>query len=159
MWDPSIMLKSYVVVGWGGGPWDFSVSPRPLGFGFLGFGPGLDNKDLDCVSSSPFYVSYGELIWDWHLVSGNHVAAAQCPQSVQLISDDLSYLRVARPDWSCHRHRVSWHLSVELNVSQRWEFKWKVAFWLVSSLQSAWCRILSLYFLSFPLSTVSWPPP
>ena len=35
-------------VGWGGGPWDFSVSPRPLGFGFLGLGlrglgPGLDN--------------------------------------------------------------------------------------------------------------------
>ena len=31
------------------GPWDFSVSPRPLGFGFLGlgfrgFGPGLDNS-------------------------------------------------------------------------------------------------------------------
>ena len=41
------------VVGWGGGPWDFSVSPRPLGcgfwiWGFRGFGakglrPGLDN--------------------------------------------------------------------------------------------------------------------
>ena len=34
------MLKSYGVVGWwwGGCPWDFSVSPRPLGLGFLGFG-------------------------------------------------------------------------------------------------------------------------
>ena len=39
-----------VVVGGGGGGGlqDFSVSPRPLGFGFLGFGfsglgPGLDN--------------------------------------------------------------------------------------------------------------------
>ena len=38
------MLKSYGVgwggngvVGWGGGPLDFSVSPRSLGFGFLGF--------------------------------------------------------------------------------------------------------------------------
>ena len=35
-------------VGWGGGPWDFIVSPSSLGFGFLGFGakglgPGLDN--------------------------------------------------------------------------------------------------------------------
>ena len=39
------------VGGWvvGGGLQHFSVSPRPLGFGFLGFGakglvPGLDNK-------------------------------------------------------------------------------------------------------------------
>ena len=31
------MLKSY---GWGGGPWDFSVSPSPFGldFGTLDFG-------------------------------------------------------------------------------------------------------------------------
>ena len=41
------MLKSYRWGG-GGGPLDFSVSPRPL-FGFLGFGakglgPGLDNN-------------------------------------------------------------------------------------------------------------------
>ena len=34
------MLKScgWVVVGGGGGLQDFSVSPRPLGFGFRGFG-------------------------------------------------------------------------------------------------------------------------
>ena len=46
MGDPSFMLKSYgvgwggVVGWWGGGLWDFSVSPRLLGFGFrsLGFG-------------------------------------------------------------------------------------------------------------------------
>ena len=45
------MLKSYWVVvggGGGGGLQDFSVSPRPLGFRFLGLGlrglgPGLDN--------------------------------------------------------------------------------------------------------------------
>ena len=42
------MLKSYgvvVVVGGGGGLEQFSVSPRPLGFGFgaKGLGPGLDN--------------------------------------------------------------------------------------------------------------------
>ena len=47
------MLKSYGVGGWwvvGGGLEQFSVSPRPLGFGFgtkgfgaKGFGPGLDN--------------------------------------------------------------------------------------------------------------------
>ena len=44
------MLKScgWVVVGGGGGLQDFSVIPRPLGFGFLGLGlrglgPGLDN--------------------------------------------------------------------------------------------------------------------
>ena len=42
------MVKSYWVVVGGGGLQDFSVSPRPLGFGFLGFrvwglGPGLDN--------------------------------------------------------------------------------------------------------------------
>ena len=40
------MLK---VMGWwllvvgGGGLQDFSVSPRTLGFGFRGLGPGLDN--------------------------------------------------------------------------------------------------------------------
>ena len=40
------------VMGWvgGGGLQHFSVSPRPLGFGFLvfgakGLGPGLDNKE------------------------------------------------------------------------------------------------------------------
>ena len=40
MWDPSFILKSYGGGGggWGGGLWDFSVSPRPLGFGFSGFG-------------------------------------------------------------------------------------------------------------------------
>ena len=42
------MLKSYWVVG-GGGLQDFSVSPRPLGFGFWGLGlrglgPGLDKN-------------------------------------------------------------------------------------------------------------------
>ena len=44
------MLKSYgwwvvVVVGGGGGLEQFSVSPRPLSFGFgtKGLGPGLDN--------------------------------------------------------------------------------------------------------------------
>ena len=50
------MLKSYRVGGVVAH--DFSVSPRPLGFGFLGFwakglGPGLDNKkelDLNEVS-------------------------------------------------------------------------------------------------------------
>ena len=41
------MLKSYGG-WWVGGLQDFSVSPRPLGFGFSGFGfrglgPGLDN--------------------------------------------------------------------------------------------------------------------
>ena len=45
------MLKSYA--GWAGGGWwptqDFSVSQRPLDFGFFGLGfrglgPGLDNK-------------------------------------------------------------------------------------------------------------------
>ena len=37
------MLKSYG--RWGGGPWDFSVSPSPFGldFGTLDFGLGLDN--------------------------------------------------------------------------------------------------------------------
>ena len=39
------------VMGWGGGPWDFSVSPRPLGFGFLGFwGPGLTIKIISLHS-------------------------------------------------------------------------------------------------------------
>ena len=44
------MLKSYGVVvgggGGGGGLEQFSVSPRPLGFGFgaKGLGPGLDNS-------------------------------------------------------------------------------------------------------------------
>ena len=39
------MLKSYGVVVVGGGLEQFSVSPRPLGFGFgaEGLGPGLDN--------------------------------------------------------------------------------------------------------------------
>ena len=55
------MLKSYGV-GWGGGPWDFSVSQRPLGFGFLcfwakGLGPGLDNRNWakDTVTFCSYY--------------------------------------------------------------------------------------------------------
>ena len=43
------MLKSYgVVVVGGGGLEQFSVSPRPLGFGFgaKGLGPGLDNSQV-----------------------------------------------------------------------------------------------------------------
>ena len=52
MWDPYFMLKSLrvVVVVVVGGLEQFSVSPRPLGFGFWtkgfgakGLGPGLDN--------------------------------------------------------------------------------------------------------------------
>ena len=35
------MLKSYGVVGWGGGTQDFSVSPGNLSFGFLGWGFGV----------------------------------------------------------------------------------------------------------------------
>ena len=48
-WTPPSCLKGmgWVVVG---GLQHFSVSPRPLGFGFLvfeakGLGPGLDNKE------------------------------------------------------------------------------------------------------------------
>ena len=42
-----LKVRGWVVVG-GGGLQHFSVSPRPLGFGFWGFGakglgPGLDN--------------------------------------------------------------------------------------------------------------------
>ena len=39
------MLKSYGVVGGGGGPCDYSVSPSPfkLDFGLWDFGLGLDN--------------------------------------------------------------------------------------------------------------------
>ena len=35
-----------MLLGWGGGPCDFSVSPSPFGlsFGTLDFGLGLDNK-------------------------------------------------------------------------------------------------------------------
>ena len=59
------MLKSYwvVVVGVGGGLQDFSVSPRPLGFGFLclglsGLGPGLDNR-------APLPVTTASLVFSW----------------------------------------------------------------------------------------------
>ena len=61
MWDPSFILKSYRwgggVVGWGAaGPGDFSVSPRPLGFGFWGLGakglgPGLDKSGFSLINS------------------------------------------------------------------------------------------------------------
>ena len=45
------------------GPWDFSVSPRPLGFGFLGFGanglgPGLDNLSISRSIDTTFCVEY-----------------------------------------------------------------------------------------------------
>ena len=45
------------MVGGGGGLLDFSVSPRPLGFGFLGFrakglGPGLDNMNPSIFAHS-----------------------------------------------------------------------------------------------------------
>ena len=53
LWAPSFMLKSDGVGGGGGGLEQFSVSPRPLGFGFgtkwfgaKGLGPGLDNSRL-----------------------------------------------------------------------------------------------------------------
>ena len=39
--DLNILLHPFTRlcgVWWGGGPRDFSVSPRPLGFGFLGLG-------------------------------------------------------------------------------------------------------------------------
>ena len=46
----SLLLSTWFF-GWGGGLEQFSVSPRPLGFGFetkgfgaKGLGPGLDNK-------------------------------------------------------------------------------------------------------------------
>ena len=48
------MLKSYGMVGGGGGLQDFSVSPRPLGFGFLGFwvwGQGLTKVEDACKDS------------------------------------------------------------------------------------------------------------
>ena len=50
-------------VGGGGGLPDFSVSPRPLGFGFLGFrakglGPGLDNMNNEYVLSRSTFCMY-----------------------------------------------------------------------------------------------------
>ena len=60
------MLKSYQVVGWGGGPYDFIVSPSPnwpfvsgvslfLGMGLglwgLGLGLGLDNSSSNGCDS------------------------------------------------------------------------------------------------------------
>ena len=51
--DPSFFHK---VVG-GGGLHDFSVSPRPLGFGFgtKGLGPGLDNIECQMLVSCKLY--------------------------------------------------------------------------------------------------------
>ena len=58
------MLKSCGVVVGGGGLQHFSVSPRPLGFGFgtkgfggKGLGPGLDKKmELDLTVFILFYL-------------------------------------------------------------------------------------------------------
>ena len=53
---PSCLKVMGGVVGWVGvAPWDFSVSPRPLGFGFLGFwvwGLGVWALALTILSSS-----------------------------------------------------------------------------------------------------------
>lgn len=50
------------------------------------------------------------------------------------------------------------NLSVELDVSQRWRFEWKVAIWVAAALLGDCCRVSSLYFLSFPLPIASWLP-
>ena len=51
---------------WHGGPWDFIISPRPLGFGFWGLGPGLDNYDAPPVQISDWEVtSISKQLWGW----------------------------------------------------------------------------------------------
>ena len=58
-----LMMFSLNMVG---GPWDFSVSPRPLGFGFWGLGPGLDNYDAPPVQISDWEVtSISKQWWGW----------------------------------------------------------------------------------------------
>ena len=54
------MLKRYGG-WWVGGLQDFSVSPRPLGFGFLGLGPGLDNyRQINELNHQLYYVCYDD---------------------------------------------------------------------------------------------------
>ena len=49
------MLKSYRVVGWGGGggPWDFSVSPSPFGLDFGTLDLGTSDSGLTIVFIPP----------------------------------------------------------------------------------------------------------
>ena len=53
---PPSILK---VIGWGGGPWDFSVSPRRLGFGFLGLGL----RGLGLRGSGPELANINPILW------------------------------------------------------------------------------------------------
>ena len=67
-------------VGWGGGPWDFSVSPRPLGFGFLGLGlrglgPGLDN--IIRLIFHPFHSRWRVIEARWRMF--HHSGVTPCP--------------------------------------------------------------------------------
>ena len=64
------------MVGWVGGPYDFSVSPRPLGFWFgtkglgaKGLGPGLDNKEIRYVQRFEFTLKNEQ--WRQRIVHGN----------------------------------------------------------------------------------------
>ena len=55
----------------GGGLQHFSVSPRPLGFGFLGFGakglgPGLDNRVNEYRTNLRYLIMIFELMSDLH---------------------------------------------------------------------------------------------
>ena len=60
----------------GGGLWDFSVSPRPLGFGFWGFGakglgPGLDKNaclNNNVVLLAKLYIAYDTYSYLYHVI-------------------------------------------------------------------------------------------
>jgi len=67
---PPSCLK--VVGGWGGGggdPWDFSVSPRPLSFGFLGLGLWGLGRGLDNILIILFIKKWDEInIWNSNFI-------------------------------------------------------------------------------------------
>ena len=88
-----------------GGPWDFSVSPRPLCFGFLGLGlcslgPGLDNK-LKSFLTKALKSNSLEVIWAAHVrhpsvivisqvrtVAGTLVKQIICPLLCPKVSEE-----------------------------------------------------------------------
>ena len=58
------MLKSYRWVGWGGGPWDFSVSPSPFGlyFGTLDFGTSALGLTIQVTSTNKNSKNYIKVV-------------------------------------------------------------------------------------------------
>ena len=111
---------------------------------------------ISCVRFYKNYEIYPELI----LISWLGITLLpNVPNLSSSSPDDLCHISVSQGRTDLVIVIVSHdNLSVELDVSQRWRFKWKVAIWVAAALWGDCCRVSSLYFLSFPLPIASWLP-